>query len=78
MMSFALSHTDWIEHPGLALLFASIAAALVIVFTRLYAAANPPETRDAIKRGEAKPVWTRGMWLSILGAFVSLGLVLAC
>lgn len=76
MMSLALSHADRIEHPGLALLCVGIAAVLVVVFARGYSAANPPATRDAIKRGEAKPVWTTGMWISILGAFACLGLIL--
>jgi len=77
MMSLALSHADAIEHPGLALLCAGVAAVLVAVFARAYSAANPPAAREAVKRGEAKPVWTRGMWISIVGAFAFLALILA-
>lgn len=65
------------EHPLLALACAAVACALVVAFARGYAAANPPETAEAIRRGDAKPVWTRAMWLQILGAFAFMGLMMA-
>ena len=65
------------EHPLLGLACAAVAVALVVAFARGYAAANPPETAAAIRRGDAKPVWTRAMWLQILGAFASMGLMVA-
>lgn len=66
-----------IQHPLLALACAAVAVALVIAFARGYSAANPPETAEAIRRGDAKPVWTRAMWLQILGAFAFMGLMMA-
>ena len=54
-----------------------LAFVLVGFFIRGYSAANPPETGDAIRRGDARPVWTRAMWMQVLGAFALLGLMLA-
>jgi hypothetical protein len=66
-----------LDRPLLMLACAAVAVGLVIAFVRGYAAANPPHTSDAIRRGSAKPVWTRAMWLQILGAFAFLALMLA-
>ena len=65
------------QHPLLVLACAAVAVVLVGAFMRGYAAANPPETAEAIRRGDAKPVWTRAMWLQILGAFAMMGLIAA-
>jgi len=65
-----------LEHPLLVLACAAAAVGLVIAFVRGYAAANP-HTGDAVRRGAAKPVWTRAMRLQIVGAFVFLALMLA-
>ena len=65
-----------VGHPLLALLCGVAAFALVVAFVRGYGAANPPATHDAVRRGQAKPVWTRAMWMQIVGAFALLGLML--
>jgi hypothetical protein len=64
------------HHPLLALACGVAAFALVIAFARGYAAANPPATRDAIRRGAAKPVWTRAMWMQVGAAFALLGVMM--
>lgn len=66
-----------LDHPLLVLACGAVAFALVIAFMRGYAAANPPRTGDPIRRGDAKPAWTRAMWLQIVGAFAFLALMLA-
>ncbi|HET7229137.1 MAG TPA: hypothetical protein VFJ16_04010 [Longimicrobium sp.] len=63
--------------PVLALACGVMAFMLMAAFVRGYSAANPPETSDAIRRGHAKPVWTRAMWMQVLGAFALMGLMVA-